>query len=162
MCRAADNFGTAWIKKSSVAITAEEIDIFPGILLFAISFGCAEVQFALDAIFPCDPFHNAVSNGCIIDHVARPASEIVSAYDIASMAATRLVPPQLFAVRKFRVVFRPFRHRLAEIVVAEFSFEAVDGWSPNIDKVRPIRMERCRHQILNRGLRTADHSPQLD
>ena len=161
MARSADDIGAAWIKQRAVAIAAEQIHILPGVLL-GVRLGGAVIQLAPNTIFPRQPFHDAIADRGIVDNVARPAPEIITADDIAAVASTCLVPPQLFTLRQLRIVCGAFRHRIAEAPEKRFSLEAINGRRPDIDHIGPIRLERRRDQVLQRRIGTVRRFSEFD
>src|SRR5438093_943306 len=90
----------------------------------------------------------------VIDDVAGPPSEVITADNIAAVAPTCLVPPQPFTLCQLRIVCGALRHRIAEAAEKRFSFEAIDRGRPNIDHIGPVRVERRRDQVLQRRIGT--------
>src|SRR4030095_1464224 len=95
-------------------IPAEKVHIFPWIGLSDVSLIHAEIELAMDAVLPREPFHDAVSDWSVVNHVVWPSCEVVAPPDETPVAATGLVPPQVFPLRKLWIVCTTVGHRITE------------------------------------------------
>src|SRR4051812_32096077 len=96
--RAADARYASGIEQSSIAIASEEIGALPRIRHLGIAFVDAEVELAGNAILPRHPWHHAIRHSGVVNHVARPTREVRASFNVASMAAAGLIPPQRAAL----------------------------------------------------------------